>query len=501
MRKSINHKTSPILIKRNNNFSQILKIEIKDNKILKKNYKLKNNILPSENKENINYTINLKSIKKKDKKNKNKNQKKKIKQINESNSESQLESENLNEIENNKNTSKNKNNKKKIQIKINNIKKEINDNNDIDEENESTIKKKRKNISSKNKKYNTEKISKKTQKHFCNDKENVEKIKNGDIEIYNQNDDFNLNSNSDNKEKDNSENENKNENENEENKLQTNPKEISFESNTKNTTNNIYSYNYTIKKKSNKFYTSHQKSKSENLIIIQSNQEEKKVPEEKEKKLKQFPEYLNKKPQKTENNELKTEKINKFPKNKKLFINDRITIGGLMNAINKESKKNFNRTKLKLSVLGNYNYDDNNNSSSSNSPTYKPRKKIKYEGKKLKSLNINIIDKNEMDQRHLMFKLKKDLNDYLSQSDQWSENDKNKFLQFKEKIDVLNIRDIHKYIEEIVGMNEQIEDIKEIREMEKRINFFKDRLIEQITYNNNKREFLESKIKWKDNMF
>ena len=50
-------------------------------------------------------------------------------------------------------------------------------------------------------------------------------------------------------------------------------------------------------------------------------------------------------------------------------------------------------------------------------------------------------------------------------------------------------------------MNEQIEDIKEIREMEKRINFFKDRLIEQITYNNNKREFLESKIKWKDNMF
>ena len=79
MRKSINHKTSPILIKRNNNFSQILKIEIKDNKILKKNYKLKNNILPSENKENINYTINLKSIKKKDKKNKNKKKKKKKK--------------------------------------------------------------------------------------------------------------------------------------------------------------------------------------------------------------------------------------------------------------------------------------------------------------------------------------------------------------------------------------------------------------------------------------
>ena len=175
-----------------------------------------------------------------------------------------------------------------------------------------------------------------------------------------------------------------------------------------------------------------------------------------------------------------------------------------MNAINKESKKNLNKTKAKLS-FGQYNYDDNNNdSSNSNSPTYKPRKKIKYEGKKLKSLNINNlngIDENEMAQRDLMFKLKKDLNDYLSQSDQWSEKDKNKFLKFKEKIDVLNIRDIHKYIEEIVGMNEQIEDIKEIREMEKRINFFKDRLIEQITYNNNKREFLESKIKWKDNMF
>jgi hypothetical protein len=174
-----------------------------------------------------------------------------------------------------------------------------------------------------------------------------------------------------------------------------------------------------------------------------------------------------------------------------------------MNAINKESKKNLNRAKSKLG-FGQYNYDDNNNSSSSNSPTYKPRKKIKYEGKKLKSLNINNlngIDENEMAQRDLMFKLKKDLNDYLSQSDQWSEKDKNKFLKFKEKIDVLNIRDIHKYIEEIVGMNEQIEDIKEIREMEKRINFFKDRLIEQITYNNNKREFLESKIKWKDNMF
>ena len=105
-----------------------------------------------------------------------------------------------------------------------------------------------------------------------------------------------------------------------------------------------------------------------------SNEEEKKVLEQKDKNLKKFPEYLNKKGQKNENNDLKIEEVNKFPRNKKLFINDSTTIGGLMNAINKESKKNLNKAKSKLG-FGQYNYDDNNNSSSSNSPTYKPIEK------------------------------------------------------------------------------------------------------------------------------
>ena len=115
--------------------------------------------------------------------------------------------------------------------------------------------------------------------------------------------------------------------------------------------------------------------------------------------------------------------------------------------------------------------------------------------------NLKDLNENEIAQRDLMFKLRQDLNFYLSQNDEWSENDKNKFLQFKKKIDSLNINDIHEYINEMIGMNEQIEDIKEIKEMEKRLNFFKEKLIDQITYNNNKRELLENQIQLKNNIF
>ena len=96
-RKSVRRKSSPIMIKRNNNFLKTFKIQIRDNKILKKNYKLKNDISSSENKDNINQNskINLKSTKNKDKKRKNKNKIEKIKSLNESKFEYQLESEKI----------------------------------------------------------------------------------------------------------------------------------------------------------------------------------------------------------------------------------------------------------------------------------------------------------------------------------------------------------------------------------------------------------------------
>ena len=253
----------------------------------------------------------------------------------------------------------------------------------------------------------------------------------------------------------------------------------------------------------NKILSSHQKSNSETskMKILNINNNNKEIKKE-EKKLKKFPSILNRK-KKEEKLEEEENNILNSPtrKNNNVLFSENKLIGGLMSAINTESKKNLKKGKSKSSIFGNHNYDEYNRNSPNQNRKYVASKKIKFEGKQLKTFNFENINNDEIAQQDLMFKLKQDLNNYLAQSEQWSESDKNKFLKFKEKIDVLHVGDISKYIGEMVGMNEQLEDMKEIKEMEKRINFFKDKLVDQIYYNNNKRIFLENKIQWKDNVF
>ena len=99
-----------------------------------------------------------------------------------------------------------------------------------------------------------------------------------------------------------------------------------------------------------------------------------------------------------------------------------------------------------------------------------------------------------------MLKIKNDLSFYLSQ-DKWDYIERNKLNEFKKKIEKIQLSNIEDYINEIVDMKEEIEDWKAVREIEKRINTFKENLNEQISIYRLRREKLQNSFNLIDNIF
>jgi hypothetical protein len=99
-----------------------------------------------------------------------------------------------------------------------------------------------------------------------------------------------------------------------------------------------------------------------------------------------------------------------------------------------------------------------------------------------------------------MLKLKNDLAFYLSQ-DKWDIIEKKKLNEFKKKIEKIQHTNIEDYINEILDMNEEIKEWKAVREIERRINGFKEKLNEQISYDRLRREKLQNSFNLIDNIF
>ena len=101
--------------------------------------------------------------------------------------------------------------------------------------------------------------------------------------------------------------------------------------------------------------------------------------------------------------------------------------------------------------------------------------------------------------REMKLKLNEDIQFYLNQKN-WDEKDRLKLMDMKNKIN--NLKDFN--MDELnlfLDFNDELEDMKIAREMENRINKFCYNLNNNLSLNKNKREILESKIPWKDDIF
>ena len=225
-----------------------------------------------------------------------------------------------------------------------------------------------------------------------------------------------------------------------------------------------------------------------------------------EKKLKTFPKSFrneNKfKDEKFSYNSLYDDSISNDENNFGLIPNKGKKLSALIKAINQESNKinTLKKQKTKEKLLNHYLKElklNNTTNSIENQEIEKEKNKNKN--------NLQFLDeKNNLSYKkksyELMLKIKNDLSFYLSQ-DKWDYIERNKLNEFKKKIEKIQLSNIEDYINEIVDMKEEIEDWKAVREIEKRINTFKENLNEQISIYRLRREKLQNSFNLIDNIF
>ena len=212
-----------------------------------------------------------------------------------------------------------------------------------------------------------------------------------------------------------------------------------------------------------------------------------------ERKLKKFPDFLKKKESIKKNN-IKKE-FNKY----KSYKRPKLT--GLLEAINleKDKKSVLDKEKLKRKLLGNLLNELDNSSDSSSIEMEKIEREKTKETRKLKFIDEQklMYKKNSA---NLMLKLKNDLTYYLSQN-KWDNKERKELNEFKKKIENYQLTNIEDYINEILDMNEEIKEWKKIREIEKRINNFNNRLYEQLNYQRAKRDKIQEHLNIINNIF
>ena len=212
-----------------------------------------------------------------------------------------------------------------------------------------------------------------------------------------------------------------------------------------------------------------------------------------ERKLKKFPDFLKKKESIKKNN-IKKE-FNKY----KSYKRPKLT--GLLEAINleKDKKSVLDKEKLKRKLLGNLLNELDNSSDSSSIEMEKIEREKTKETRKLKFIDEQklMYKKNSA---NLMLKLKNDLTYYLSQN-KWDNKERKELNEFKKKIENYQLTNIEDYINEILDMNKEIEEWKKIREIEKRINNFNNRLYEQLNYQREKRDKIQEHLNIINNIF
>ena len=101
-----------------------------------------------------------------------------------------------------------------------------------------------------------------------------------------------------------------------------------------------------------------------------------------------------------------------------------------------------------------------------------------------------------------VFKLKieNDLKYYLTE-DKWTQMEKKQFEFLKNQIkEIENSNPISEF-NQILGIYEEIQDLKNTREQEKRINKFNEKLNDDLNDNKNKKERLKNQFKIVDNIF
>ena len=172
-----------------------------------------------------------------------------------------------------------------------------------------------------------------------------------------------------------------------------------------------------------------------------------------------------------------------------------------MEAINleKDKKSVLDKEKLKRKLLGNLLNELDNSSDSSSIEMEKIEREKTKETRKLKFIDEQklMCKKNSA---NLMLKLKNDLTYYLSQN-KWDNKERKELNEFKKKIENYQLTNIEDYINEILDMNEEIKEWKAVREIERRINGFKEKLNEQISYDRLRREKLQNSFNLIDNIF
>ncbi len=212
-----------------------------------------------------------------------------------------------------------------------------------------------------------------------------------------------------------------------------------------------------------------------------------------ERNLKKFPDFLKKKESIKKNN-IKKE-LNKY----KSYKRPKLT--GLLEAINleKDKKSVLDKEKLKRKLLGNLLNELDNSSESSSIEMEKIEREKTKETRKLKFIDEQklMCKKNSA---NLMLKLKNDLTYYLSQN-KWDNKERKELNEFKKKIENYQLTNIEDYINEILDMNEEIKEWKRIREIEKRINNFNNRLYEQLNYQRAKRDKIQEHLNIINNIF
>ena len=219
--------------------------------------------------------------------------------------------------------------------------------------------------------------------------------------------------------------------------------------------------------------------------------------------------------------EKKEKNISKFKKRNKYYDKSHLKnlFGLIKNAELLKQEKQENLLKKKSIHINQHpkKLESKNSFNQYENISLKNDKKIKKTRSKLFNLNIlnesieydnnnireeySLLSPNSRRKKTQAMKLKlsEDINYYLSLKN-WDEKDRLKLLDMKNKIN--NIKDFNmNELNLFLDFNDEIEDMKIAREMENRINKFYYNLNNTLLSNKNKREILESKIQWKDNIF
>ena len=127
---------------------------------------------------------------------------------------------------------------------------------------------------------------------------------------------------------------------------------------------------------------------------------------------------------------------------------------------------------------------------------------VKKNKKKLLKLSNEKTLTDEEIKKLKVFKLKieNDLKYYLTE-DKWSQKEKKQFEFLKNQIKEIENNNPISEFNQILGIYEEIQDLKNTREQEKRINKFNEKLNDDLNDNKIKKERLKNQFKIIDNIF